>query len=306
MTPDFACLLNQSENEDLRRELLALLRMQAAAYTQGDSASLPAETLMELLASLLYTLSIDLAHPPTFAPLAVKDLRPLYEAGYQSLLDKTAQAKALIQTLCREAPPLGCLSLSSTVCSIAAALDHYDARFFAHRIPGEIDYQLANPIPEHVQGIDYIQLYLMRLRAELRFIARFPAHRVLALLDGACPGWQEQIGSLCAPVAANALGLALLHENPCRLHIRTLERQKLLDLLALLHPLDIENRLTHQSAGLLHLLDLNEPQDAALLHALCRDLAPRVSAASKAGDLSHVFAAFSVPVNKAARPAHRF
>lgn len=294
MKPDLTRVLSVAENMDLRAELLSLLRMQAAAYTQGDSQSLPAEVMLELLASLMYTLGVDPAQTP--APLAGKDLRPLYESGYRALLAKTEQARTLILALCREAPPLGCISLSDTVRSILSSLDRYDARFFAHRIPGDIDYQLIEPVPESVQGIDYILLYLVRLRAEMRFLASFAQYRLLALLDGASPGWREEIVSLCLPVGANALGLTLLGEDPRRLHIRESERQALLQLFSPLHPLDIENRLMRACTSLLDVLDLREAQDADMLHALCRDLAPRIKTAADAGDLSHVFGAFGVPV----------
>ena len=42
-----------------RENLLELLRAQALRYTQGESTSLPRETMTELLTSLCYTLSID-------------------------------------------------------------------------------------------------------------------------------------------------------------------------------------------------------------------------------------------------------
>lgn len=296
MKPDLTRLLTRAENDDLRAELLALLRMQAIAYTQGDSDSLPAEVMLELLSSLLYTLGVDPAQPQTLAALYGRNLRPLYEAGCRTLLRKTDQARALIQALCRETPPLGCISLNDTVRSILAALDRYDARFFAHRVPGEIDYQLIDPVPESVQGIDYILLYLLRLRAELRFLGRFPRHRLLALLDGTNPGWREEIVSLCLSVGANALGLTLLGEEPRRLHVRKSERQALMQLFSPLHPLDIENRLMRACTSLLDTLDLHEAQDADMLRALCRDLAPRIRSAADAGDLSHVFGGFGRPV----------
>ena len=296
MKPDLTRLLTRAENDDLRAELLALLRMQAIAYTQGDSDSLPAEVMLELLSSLLYTLGVDPAQPQTLAALYGRNLRPLYEAGCHALLRKTDQARALIQALCRETPPLGCMSLNDTVRSILASLDHYDARFFAHRVPGEIDYQLIAPVPESVQGIDYILLYLLRLRAELRFLGRFPRHRLLALLDGTNPGWRDEIVSLCLSVGANALGLTLLGEEPRRLHVRKSERQALMQLFSPLHPLDIENRLMRACTSLLDTLDLHEAQDADMLRALCRDLAPRIRSAADAGDLSHVFGGFGRPV----------
>ena len=296
MKPDLTRLLSQDENDDLRAELLSLLRMQAISYTQDDSQSLPAEVMLELLASLLYTLGVDPAQPQTLVPLCGKDLRPLYEAGYRALLDKTEQARSLALALCRQAPPLCCVSMSDTVRGILSALEHYDARFFAHRVPGDIDYQLVQPVSEAIQGVDYTLLYLVRLRAELRFLSRFPLHRLLALLNGANPDWREEIVSLCPPIAANALGLTLLGEHPRRLHIRSGERQALLRMLAPLHALEIEHRLSLACGSLMQALELHEAQDAALLRALCSDLAPRVRSAADTGDLSHVFCGFGLPV----------
>lgn len=298
MNDALARLLTQEENRTLCEALLGLLRIQALSYTQGDSASLPEETLTELLASLLYTLGIRLDQPQSFTRLAGKDLRPLYEAGYHALLARQDHARAMIAAICRETPSLGCISLSDTVRSIALSLEHYDARFFAHHIPGEIDYQLLDPVPQEMQGMDYILLYLARLHAEMRFLSRFPLHRVLALLDGANPEWRELVANLCAPIAANALGLSLLGEAPRRLHIRNHERHTLLALFSPLHPLEIEHRLLRESSRLLDTLDLKDAQTADMLRALCCDLAPRIRCAADAGDLSSVFPSFSPPGRK--------
>ena len=279
-----------------RANLLELLRAQAVRYTQGESTSLPRETMTELLSSLCYTLSIDPAKGPcAMLPLSEGDPHERYASALHQLRRKADCARVLAGQLCLSAPVLDCVALHSTLRSIVQGLSGYDPRIFAHRVPGDIDYQLLRPVPERVQGVDYILAYLTRLDAELRFLGRFPLHRVLALLDGFSPEWRELVANLYAPVAANVLGLALLGDPPRRLHISDAQRDGLLNLLANRPVPDIEERLFAASRTVCRALALSGEDDAALLLSLALDLAPRAHAACAAGDLSRVFVAFGVP-----------
>ena len=279
-----------------RANLLALLRAQALRYTQGESTSLPRETMTELLTSLCYTLSIDPRKGDSaLLPLAEGDPHARYAEALERLRQKTDCARILAGQLCLSAPALDCIALQDTLRSIVAGLGAYDPRFFAHRVPGDIDYQLMRPVPERVQGVDYILAYLTRLDAELRFLSRLPLHRVLALLDGFSPEWRELVANLYAPVATNALGLALLGGDPRRLHISQTQRDELLGMLGN-RPADIiEERLFAAARTVCRTLDLRDESDTALLLSLALDLAPRVHAACAAGDLSRVFVSFGLP-----------
>lgn len=279
-----------------RANLLELLLAQAQRYTQGESTSLPRETMDELLASLCYTLGIDPKKGDSaLLPLALGDPHERYGKALDQLRNKTDCARMLAGQLCLSAPALDCLALHSTLRSIVAGLGGYDPRFFAHRVPGDIDYQLMRPVPERVQGVDYILAYLTRLDAELRFLSRLPLHRVLALLDGFAPDWRELVANLYAPVATNALGLALLGADPRRLHITQAQRDELLLLLGNLPAEIIEERLFAASRAVCCALSLKDESDAALLLSLAIDLAPRVHTACAAGDLSRVFVSFGMP-----------
>ena len=279
-----------------RANLLALLRAQALRYTQGESTSLPRETMTELLTSLCYTLSIDPRKGDSaLLPLAEGDPHARYAEALERLRQKTDCARILAGQLCLSAPALDCIALQDTLRSIVAGLNGYDPRFFAHRVPGNIDYQLLRPVPERVQGVDYILAYLTRLDAELHLLARLPLHRVLALLDGFSPEWRKLVANLYAPVATNALGLALLGGDPRRLHITQALRDELLGMLGNRPAEVIEERLFAASRTVCRALDLQDESDTALLLSLALDLAPRVHAACAAGDLSRVFVAFGVP-----------
>ena len=265
-------------------------------YTQGESTSLPRETMTELLTSLCYTLSIDPAKGDSaLLPLAEGDPHERYAEALAQLRRKADCARALAGQLCLSAPPLDCIALRDTLRSIVEGLNGYDPRFFANRVPGSINYQLLRPVPERIQGVDYILAYLTRLHAELRLLARLPLHRVLALLDGFSPEWRELVANLYAPVAANALGLALLGGDPRRLRIGDVQRAELLNLLGNCSVAIIEERLFAAARTVCRALDLREEDDTTLLLSLALDLAPRVHAACAAGDLSCVFVSFGLP-----------
>ena len=180
--PAFA--LSAAQSNALHADLMALLAAQARRYTQGASGSLPKETMDELLVSILYTLSVDPTRPESFAPLAGQDLFACYAQAQDRLMQKRDAALALASSLCLHTDDLGCVALRTTLSSLLEGLKRYDAVFFAHRVPGDIDYQLCLPVPESLMGVDYALCYLQRLSLEGELLVCFPVHRVLALLDG--------------------------------------------------------------------------------------------------------------------------
>ena len=287
--------LTQAEAAQLADGLHALFCAQARALTMGKSGSLPQEAAAELIASMLYTLGVQPDRPESYAALRGADLPALLAQGRDTLERKTAMAKAMAARLCLSAPGFGCIALRDTLSGIVRGLERYDARFFAHRVPGDIDYQLLVPVPETAPGIDYILAYLTELEAELRFLSRFAQHRVLALLDGMSARWRELVFNLCAPVAANALGLAMLDADPLRLHISDAQRAALLGLLSPMTGGMIRNKLLVCSGKLTVGLFSGDASIARLLRARALDLAPGLYAATKNGDLSHVFFSFGLP-----------
>lgn len=293
--PAAARPLTQPEAAALGDGLHELFCAQARALTMGQSSSLPQETAAELMASILYTLGVQADRPESYASLLGASLPERLEQGRRALGRKTEQARAMEAQLCLNVPDPGCIALRDTLGSILRGLEHYDARFFAHRVPGDIDYQLLIPVPETTLGIDYILAYLTELACELRFLSRFPHHRVLALLDGMSTRWRELVCNLCAPVANNALGLAMLGESPLRLHISDAQRQALTRLLSPMTEGMIENKLMVCAGKLAVGLFSGDASIARLLRAQARDFAPGLHAAAQTGDLSHIFFSFGLP-----------
>lgn len=287
--------LSDGQSDALRKNLMALLAAQAGRYTQGASGSLPKETMDELLVSALYTLSVDPTRPESFAPLVGQDIFACFFQAQTRLLQKRDAALALASSLCLRMDDLGCVALRTTLSSLLNGLKRYDAVFFAHHVPGDIDYQLCMPVSESLMGVDYALRYLQRLELEDELLTCFPIHRVLALLDGVSARWRALVCNLLTPVLENAMALMLLGRPPRRLHVSGDDRAALLVMLCGRTEGELARLFDCAAVHLAQTLLPNRADARILCQTLGKQLAPRVFEAARRGDLSHVFFSFGVP-----------
>ena len=287
--------LSDGQSDALRKNLMALLAAQAGRYTQGASGSLPKETMDELLVSALYTLSLDPTRPESYAPLVGQDIFACFLQAQTRLLQKRDAALTLASSLCLRMDDLGCVALRTTLSSLLNGLKRYDAVFFAHHVPGDIDYQLCMPVSESLMGVDYALRYLQRLELEDELLTCFPVHRVLALLDGVSARWRALVCNLLTPVLENAMALILLGRPPRRLHVSGDDRAALLIMLCGRTEGELARLFDHAAVHLAQTLLPNRADARLLCQTLGKQLAPRVFEAARRGDLSHVFFSFGVP-----------
>lgn len=274
---------------------MALLAAQAGRYTQGASGSLPKETMDELLVSALYTLSVDPTRPESYAPLVGQDIFACFFQAQNRLLQKRDAALALASSLCLRMDDLGCVALRTTLSSLLNGLKRYDVVFFAHHVPGDIDYQLCMPVSESLMGVDYALRYLQRLELEDELLTCFPIHRVLALLDGVSARWRALVCNLLTPVLENAMALMLLGRPPRRLHVSGDDRAALLVMLCGRTEGELARLFDRAAVHLAQTLLPNRADARILCQTLGKQLAPHVFEAARRGDLSHVFFSFGVP-----------
>lgn len=287
--------LSDGQSDALRKNLMALLAAQAGRYTQGASGSLPKETMDELLVSALYTLSVDPTRPESYAPLVGQNIFACFFQAQTRLLQKRDAALALASSLCLRMDDLGCVALRMTLSSLLNGLKRYDAVFFAHHVPGDIDYQLCMPVSESLMGVDYALRYLQRLELEDELLTCFPIHRVLALLDGVSARWRALVCNLLTPVLENAMALMLLGRPPRRLHVSGDDRAALLVMLCGRTEGELAHLFDRTAVHLVQTLLPNRADARILCQTLGKQLAPRVFEAARRGDLSHVFFSFGVP-----------
>ena len=252
--------------------LWALLRRQARLYVP-ESSSLPAETAAALAESILLTLGADRDPCVLLAP----NLPEKFRQGQRRLRQKSELARRLWQTAWATQPEIENRSLRDTLNSLKHFPDRYDLRFFAQEIPCDIDYQLSQPVPETLRGVDYVNEWLRRLCLEQNFLGRFEPALVRALLDRSCPDYRGLLINLYDPIAVNALGLALLGDDPRPLSISPPQRQRLELLFNDLPVPERKRILAAGAAALCTALDIRSAALQSYVQATALALSPRLA-----------------------------
>jgi len=284
-------LWTDDEQERLRMRLLSLLADQTHRFNGWDNTSVTEEQAHELFESALFTLSVVIAQGRAGKRAILSgDLHEVLKAGQSILRRGAAGARLEWMMLCSSPPGHVTAFYEDTVAAIGEFLDRYDVEFAAHRYPAGIDHPLLCPVPERLLGVLYVREYMRRLRAENDLVKRFDPGAVRALYECSVPGWREAPFSLADPVLTNAIGRAMLGEDPRPLSVTLPMREEL------------TRRLTASSAEETHSLVLSAAAemcaqlglqaDAAYWQQAALALAPRLKQAAAQGDLSLMF--FSV------------
>lgn len=277
-----------SVEEDLlaQEALWRLLRRQAGLYAP-ESSSLPAETAAALAESVCLTLGAD--RDPRV--LLCADLDQKFRLGQRRLSQEVELSKQLWRTACLTLPEIENRSLTDTLRSIGGFWTRYDVRFFAQEVPCDIDYQLSQPVPEALQGVDYVNEWLRRLCLEQEFLLWFDQSSARAVVARSCPDYQGLLINLFEPVAVNALGLALLGEDPRFLSVSPSLRGKLETQFARLTEAESDAALSAGAESLCTDLGIQNRQTVRYLNGLALGLRPRLRAALTGGTLEYVFLA---------------
>lgn len=280
--------------EDIRKiqnKLWSLLGERTERYTMGDSTSVTIETAEELLKSICFTIALCPGArgslPSLF--LETEDIQTLLKAGWLELEARMEAGKNLFREVVRSAPRIDSLSYRDTLAGIGTFFEKYDYRFFAHRIPCEIDYQLCHAVPDELQGIEYINEYLKRLFTENRFCNCFEGGTVVSLLKRCCPDYERLLINLFEPVAINVIGLAISGGELASLNITTYDRRKLEDYFRASSKADATGELRAAADQVCSELGIGDAFSKEYLRRTAADLYPRIAAALPAGGLDGIF-----------------
>ncbi len=199
--------LDKDRREAFAAEFLTLLAERTGRYTMGDSTSVRAETAERLARGILCCVGLHLRSRGA-KETAERSVKALYEAGVQDARRQARRAKLLLRQAEANRPPVENVGFSDTLAALPAFFERYDAAFFAHEIPCDIDYPLCSPVPDELFGAEYVAEYLRRWNMECAFLRRFEAP-LLSLLYTRRFGDAGLLVNLYAPVAEAALGRAL-------------------------------------------------------------------------------------------------
>lgn len=265
-------------------ELAYLLRQQAMLYAGAGRGSLPVETLAALLESIRFTLTLGGEEG---------DIRTRHHRGQTALRRETERGRMLWQAAWCGAPLEESGALAETLEDLRSFHRRYDRRFFAHEVPGTIDYPLCQSVPETLRGILYVNEYLRRLAAEGLFLARFDRERLRLLWQRSLPGWRTMPLNLFEPAAANALGRTLLGLEPVTLTVTAAERQALEGLFGGLTAAERARVMAEGAEVLCQRLEL--PGLSGYMTAFAQGLLPRIRVALAGEGLGEVFVSFPEP-----------
>lgn len=283
---ELGSLWTKEETIILRMKYEKMLLLQAQRYTGGQSTSLRAETVEALLRSLYFTMK----HLPSTMLLRETPERLLAE-GERVIRHRLKQVSFLYQRACRCRFQEQSLSLQTTLQGIGAFFRAYEVRFFPAELPCEIDYQLAYPVSEELQGVDWLRCYLDRLLTEDMILRRFPPDTVRRVLAAACPEHRELLVNLFGIVSEAALGIMMTEGDFFTLNLAEKSRRQLAVHLTELSPRHRRRCLEAAGENLARRLEL-PPSAAEYLCRTALDLVPRIEAMLKAGaDMQQIFPA---------------
>ncbi len=292
--------LTEGEEITIQTKLWQLLARRTELYTMGDSSSVRIETAQELLQSISFCLELFLRQSRNTKKFLVSaDLEDVFQQGQTVCEEKIELGKLLYNKACLTAPETENISYRDTLTEICGFFKHYDYRFFAHRIPCDIDYQLCNPVKESMLGIEYINDYLGRIIIENDFVRRFEKNRVESLLENYCSDYRGLLINLYAPVAANAVGLALLRENVGALELTVSDDARLVKLFDGLSATPAKKALTEAALQVCGELNISDASSVRYLRKTAEELYPRIEAALPHGSLDGIFIPFAEKRNDA-------
>ena len=290
--------LSEEEEQNIQAKLFALLARRTELYTMGEHSSVRIETAQELLQSLIFCLNMYLKQSGNKRKLlAQADLEELLRLGQGAIEEQLELGKKLYQIACNSAPEIENISYKDTLRSIGGFFKRYDYRFFAHLMPCDIDYQLCNPVQESLQGVEYINQYLGRIIIENSFVGKFEKSISEQLLNSYCSDSKGLLINLYEPLAANAIGLALLHEEVRSLCVTQVEGERLVKLFEPLSVTPAKKALSDAAERVCSELKISDPSSIRYLRKMAEELFPRIEAALAHGRLDGIFLPFNTGAN---------
>lgn len=285
--------LSDEDQVMIHFKLWAFLGKHTERYTAGDSSSVPIETSQELLTSICFVLDayfrLTGSNPKL---LATENLDILFQAGLKAIEAKIGEGKQLWNAACISAPDIENISYMDTLRSIGDFFKYYDYRFLAHQIPCDIDYQLCRPVPERLQGIEYINEYLRRITIENGILHLFERDLIVRLLEQFCADYKGLLINLCEPVIVNAVGLALIQETPLALQISASARFAIVRKFEPLTESDARAALVEAANRFCYIGGIKDEYAREYILSAATDLYPRIHAALPTGSLSGIFLTF--------------
>jgi hypothetical protein len=216
-------MLSDTELEKIQFDCLALLAKKTQRYNSGDSSSIRIEKAQDILASIMFTIGVQLKtyQSPDDAITAVQ------REGLEAICGEGRKRieRLIKQSKMRQVALVGRLLQTENVFYVSTIVDGiegffklYYPEFMAQEIHITADYPVYNKT-EKLLGIEFIQQYLEQLYYENLFCANFSEGDIHHLLCGYDEHYQSLMFNLYEPVLAASLGCVLAGADVWKLEI---------------------------------------------------------------------------------------
>ena len=215
--------LSETDMEHIQSDLLLLLAKQAEQYTNGKSSSIPNETAQKLLTSIVFIIGMQLKtfSSPENAVQALlhKPIGELFNNGMDILHRKMVTVRRLQRKITENLLDTPNVFYRSTVIDgINGFFKLYQPQFSAQEIHITADYPTYMGRPR-LDGIEFIEQYLLCLQAENDFCVLFHSSDIHYLLCGLTQDYRSCPMNLFEPILLSTLGLVMLGRSPQRLDL---------------------------------------------------------------------------------------
>ncbi len=294
--------LQANEQTDLDTQMWKLFAEKAHRFTKGETSSMPEEVAEELMRSIQFT--VLQAVPKQYIKqedqwrflqdvLQTKPLHMLYAQGKAHLETEVQKGKTLLRMAKKALPPFASVPCAEALQGISLFFKAYDIDFFAHRIPCDIDYQLAVSVPPSIEeGVVFINQYLKHLLTEFAFCNAVQTVNAKALLQEHIQNYRHEILNICEPLFINAIGCALAGANVQALKLNIQELALLDELLLSEYRGDINAKLQNACKAVLKVLDIKGAFAQIYFAQMAKNLINRITLLQGESRTENIFLLF--------------
>lgn len=294
-------ILSESEFEKIQLNCLSLLAKQAEKYNGGDSSSMQIEKAQDLLASIVYTIGLNLKtyENPDDAVSALKEtsMETLFANGKKQIEKMVTTTKLIQSNIANHLVNTQNVFYRSTVIDgLNGFFKLYYPEFGAHKIHITADYPTYNGV-SNLTGIEFIRKYVENIYYENLFCSYFPEDNIHHLLCGLDENYQELIINIYEPILTAALGCMLVGKDIYKLELSVSDVSELKNIFGNKTKDEIEHILTSTLEKIKQEISISDGLSLYLSVSLPK-IAGAIKNAEETQTIENVFIIPAYPENK--------
>lgn len=191
-------------------ELLPVVKALSEKYTSKESTSVTYEVAEQLMGAVIYCMEernqADGNNPTkSVKTLDKMDAQMAYKSGYEAVVEKVKQSKAIYEELIADFNSYGSKIYSDTILKgMPSFFTYYDVKYNPQNHMLTLDYPILGAQKKRC-GVDIIYEYLFDIRLEQRFLSALPEEYVREVLTESHHDYEDLFENICRVVLRNAI-----------------------------------------------------------------------------------------------------